>query len=121
MEGTRGWKLYDWEAFPHTRKGHDVIISHLIDILKSKYHLNILPFDRKEAKIAEKHSLHNPHVYVAHEPDIIITKGVKPEDRIFIEYVNNEKSFLFDLTSSVPLRESHNITSGNIIMLAEKR
>ena len=103
MEKFRGWDSCDWESFSKKREGHDKIVRRLKTIFESKYTLKIENFNRKEAWIAEKHRLRNPHHYVAHEPDIIITNGVKPEDRIVIEYVNSERIFLFDLRGILAL------------------
>lgn len=110
MEKFRGWNSIDWESLPKTRKGHDEIVARLKTIFKSKYNLKIETFNRKcrkEARIAEKHSLRKPHYYVAHVPDILITNGNKPEDRIFIEYVNtegkNSQNFLKDFRGMLAL------------------
>ncbi|MBA7480401.1 hypothetical protein ES707_15855 [subsurface metagenome] len=99
----RGWNFCDWESFSQKRDGHDKIIQQLEKIFRSEYHLKIEKFNRKEAWIAEKHKLRNPHYYVAHKPDIIITNGGKPEDRIVIEYVNSKSLFLFDLRGMLAL------------------
>lgn len=99
----RGWDFCDWESFSQKRDGHDKIIQQLEKIFRSEYHLKLEEFDEKEAWIAVKHKLRNPHYYVAHKPDLIITEGEKPEDRIVIEYVNSERMFLFDLRGMLAL------------------
>ena len=127
----RGWSSCDWESFSQKRDGHDKIIQQLEKIFRSKYHLKLEKFNRKEAWIAEKHKLRNPHYYVAHEPDIIITNGGKPEDRIVIEYVNSERNFLFDLRGMLALERvmkahgfvlaiRHSIFKGHALVAIQK-
>ena len=99
----RGWRSCDWDSFSQKRDGHDKIIHKLEKIFRSEYHLKLEKFNRKEAWIAEKHKLRNPHYYVAHKPDIIITNGGKQEGRLVIEYVNSERNFLFDLRGMIAL------------------
>jgi len=58
----------------------------LKEIVKSKYHLKLDQLDKREECIAW--GCRNRPIF-AHNPDIIINVGDKPEDRIFIEYVNS--------------------------------
>jgi len=97
LKGFRAWNSYDWELFSNERQGHDEVVNLLKVIFRSKYNLRLDEFDPKEAEIAVKHSLRRPHYYVAHRPDILIADGDRPQDRIVIEYVNSERSFLRDL------------------------
>jgi hypothetical protein len=86
---------------------HSEVVSSLENIIKTKYGPVTIPFDngmKKEAEIAIKYKLCNPHSYVAHTPDIIMKTGDRPEDRIFIEYINSDGGqFLFDLRGMVAL------------------
>ena len=102
MEGIKGWELCDWESFPKTKIGHDALIKKLKYIIVTKYHLKLVNFNEEEAHIAIRHG-RKPHYYTAHKPDLIITKEEKPENRIFIEYVNTNNSFLRDLRGMITL------------------
>ncbi len=102
----RGWNYCDWEAFTKDQRGHGELIRQLKKLVKSKYHLKIVEFNKKEAQIAQRHGL-KTHYYTPHEPDLIISDGEDPEDRIFIEYVNttgkNLQNFLRDLKGMLAL------------------
>lgn len=92
---------YSWESLNHSE-----VVSSLENIIKTKYGPITVPFDngmKKEAEIAIKYKLRNPHPYVAHTPDIVMKTGDRPEDRIFIEYINSKGQFLFDLRGMVAL------------------
>lgn len=103
----RGWHSCDWESFPKNQKGHHEIVGRLKTLCKTKYNLKIEKFKREEAWIAVRHSLRKPLHYVAIVPDIIITNGRKPEDRIVVEYVNtegkNDQNFVRDLRGMLAL------------------
>lgn len=107
MEKFRGWYSCDWESFPKNQKGHHEIVRRLKTLVKSKYNLKIEKLKKDEAWIAERHSMRKPLYYVAHVPDVIITNGRKPEDRIVVEYVNtegkNDQNFLRDLRGMLAL------------------
>jgi len=90
MREFSGWQFCDWESFPKTTSGHAAVVRKLKDIIESKYCLKLVEFDEKEACIAMRHG-NPPLLYVPHIPDLIIADGEKPEDRIFIEYVNTAK------------------------------
>jgi hypothetical protein len=62
----------------------------LEEIVVSKYHLKLGKLDEKEECIAwvGKKSIY------PHNPDLIINIGGRPEDRIFIEYVNTTGKYL---------------------------
>lgn len=98
----KGWEHCDWESFPKIKIGHDAIVCELKKIVEENYHLKLEEFDEREACIAEKLG-RRPHIYVAHTPDIIINVGERPEDRIFIEYVNSARMFKYDLRGMVAL------------------
>ena len=106
LERFRAWRSYDWESFPKDTRGHAALVRQLRKAVRSKYHLKLVKIDRKEARIAERHG-RRPHYYVAHNPDLIITDGEKPDDRVFIEYVNtlggNLQNFLRDLRGMLAL------------------
>lgn len=95
----KGWKYCAWESL----KSQKEIVDRLRTIIESKYNLRLVEFVRKEAEVARKHRLSNPHYYVAHEPDIIFTDGNRPKDRVVVEYVNSESMFLFDLRGMIAL------------------
>lgn len=106
MREFKGWEYCDWENFPKTSSGHDSLVRQLKIIVLSKYGLKIVKFDNKEAHIAIRHE-RTPHYYSPHKPDLIIADGEKPEDRIFIEYVNttgkNLQNFVRDLRGMLAL------------------
>lgn len=79
------------------------MVDELRGIFESKNGVRIVEFDRKEAWVGEKHKLRNPHYYVAHEPDIVLSDGDRLGDRVFVEYVNSKRHFLFDLRGMLAL------------------
>lgn len=107
LKNFKGWEFCDWEAFPKNQKGHAELIRQLKKIVRKKYSLKILKFDKKEAYIAARYRLKKSIIYVPLVPDLIITDSEKLEDRIFIEYVNtpggNLKNFLRDLRGMLAL------------------
>jgi hypothetical protein len=63
----------------------------LKEIVESKYHLKLGKLDEKEECIAWR--VGKKPIY-PHSPDLIINVGEKPEDRVFIEYVNTTGRYL---------------------------
>lgn len=102
MGNFRGWEFCNWESFPKNKSGHDAVVRRLKEIVKSKYHLKLGKLDKKEESIAVRHG-REPHYYFAHNPDLIINVGEKPEDRISIEYVNTQGEFIRDLRGMLAL------------------
>jgi hypothetical protein len=103
----RGQDLYDWEGFPKDQKGHDEIVRLLRTVLVD-YGLKVWQFNPKEVAVAwHLREGAKPHPYVPHEPDLIASAGDRPEDRIFIEYVNSAgpraQNFLRDLRGMLAL------------------
>jgi hypothetical protein len=86
----------EWEKLAKLPGGHNKIVRKLREIVELKGlkgYPKRVPFTddlRRELWIASKHTLKKEIPYVAYKPDLIITLGPKPEDRIFIEYVNTE-------------------------------
>lgn len=120
MQEFKGWEFCDWESFPKTSSGHGALVRQLKKIVRSKYGLKIVKFDRKEACIAERHG-RSPHHYTPHKPDLIITNGENPEDRIFIEYVNttgrNLQNFVRDLRGMLALSTIIKSSKGFILAI----
>jgi hypothetical protein len=85
LERFRGWKCCNWEVFDRTRSGHAALVRKLKEIIECNYHLKLDKLDEKEECIAW--GCHNRPIF-PHNPDVIINIGNRPEDRIFIEYVN---------------------------------
>ena len=82
----RGWEFCNWEKhFSKDGSGHDALVRQLKKLIRYKYHLNFGKLDDKEESIAWRPG---EKPIFAHNPDVIINIGEKPEDRIFIEYVN---------------------------------
>jgi hypothetical protein len=76
----------------------------LKEIVTSKYNLKLDQLDEKEECIAWGR---RGRPIFPHKPDIIINVGDKPEDRIFIEYVNTSgryrQNYLRDLRGMLAL------------------
>lgn len=107
LEQLRGWDYCGWELFDKTRSGHAALVKKLKEIVESKYNLKLDQLDEKEECIAW--GRHGQPIY-PHNPDIIINVGDKrdkPEDRIFIEYVNTpgryRQNYLRDLRGMLAL------------------
>ena len=119
MEKFRGLDFCHWESL----ETHAAVVHQLKKIVKSKYqYLKLVKFDKKEACIAERHG-RRPLCYVAHTPDLIIADGEKPEDRIFIEYVNtlgrNLQNFLRDLRGMLALSRVVKHYSGFVLVMRD--
>ena len=86
----------EWEKLAQSRNGHNKIVKKLGEIVESRgkkgYPKRVRFTDdlEKELCIASEHRLKKDKNYVAYKPDLIITLGMDPEDRIFIEYVNTK-------------------------------
>jgi len=123
LENFKGWDFCDWEAFAKNQKGHAELIRQLKKIVREKYGLKILKFDKKEAYIAARYRLVKPTYYTYHEPDLIITDSERLEDRIFIEYVNtpgkNMKNFLRDLRGMLALSSVIKNSRGFVLAIRE--
>lgn len=104
MEQLRGWDYCEWELFDKTRSGHAALVKKLEEIVESKYNLKLDQLNEKEECIAW--GRRNRPIF-PHNPDIIINVGDKPEDRIFIEYVNTpgryRQNYLRDLRGMLAL------------------
>ncbi len=122
MEEESTWNSWDWEKPIQKVRGHNEIINKLIEIFETKYNpehnLKIEKFNKAEARIGEKHSLKKPHIYVAHTPDLIISKIDKPNNRVVIEYVNTKRNFLFDYRGMIALS---NIMKASMFILAIRK
>lgn len=104
MEQLKGWNYCKWELFDKTQSGHAALIKKLEEIIESKYNLKLDKLDEKEECIAW--GRRNRPIF-PHNPDIIINVGDKPEDRIFIEYVNTSgryrQNYIRDLRGMLAL------------------
>jgi len=86
LKSSKGWDFCDWEKdFRRNKSGHDTLVRQLKEVIKTKYHLKLGKLDETKESIAWRHG---EKPIFAHNPDLTINVGEKPEDRIFIEYVN---------------------------------
>jgi hypothetical protein len=117
LQEVKGWDVCDWEkGFSTSKKGHDKLVRKLKEIIKSKYHLEVRDLSKRERKelwITTWRSDGEEHYHIIFNPDIILRYGDKPEDRVFIEYVNTEgkdsQNYLRDLRGMIALECVMNI------------
>ena len=115
MQEVKGWTVCDWESFSRQKKGHDKLVRRLKDIIRTKYHLKVRGLsenERRELWITTWLRGGKHHHHIIFEPDIIIRYGDKPEERVFVEYVNTEgkgsQNFLRDLRGMTALERAMN-------------
>jgi len=98
MGSKRSWKMMheEWEELAKSPGGHNKVVGKLREIIKMKGLKGcpkLVPLSddlREELCIAEERKAGRRVYYVPYVPDLIITLSEKPEDRIFVEYVNTE-------------------------------
>lgn len=89
-------KLARWERLANQNGGHNKVVAVLrkiVELRGQQGYPKPLKLDdklRSELSIASEHGRKTKKDIVVYEPDLIITLGLKAEDRIFIEYVNTE-------------------------------